>query len=386
MSRESRQRKRAAKQRSHKTKFLWILLFVVIACAAVAAFVWQKHPAKEETKAAVEIIPTNAIIQPAIFKYPKNLAELCAMKTNDLAQCDIAWMNLLCAEGLPGSENLDAVASMQLLDSWTDLVRRTTEKNFYRFRENPAEFDNSEVIYRMMILSMVLKRDLGVKYNPQFRDLPLAWGAGDYEFFSDSKNCFLHGVLSPEKVGTCGTLPVLECAIGRRLGYPLKLVRAKRHCFLRWESPDGKIRQNIESAGDGFGYHPDEYYRTWPETITDEEVKRGDYLKSLSPPEELAMFLGQRGLVLMTQRYVWLSLDTLVTAHKFAPNDNLIRQAMAYYATTIDQNEADFKADMQQKLLQVHDQQNPLAEADFVSDYQRTLLLIERLKHDLNNP
>lgn len=384
MSRESRQRKRAAKQRSRKTKFWWTLSMGVIASAAAVAFVWQKHPQKEEVKTAV--VATNATVQPSTFKHPANIAELCATKTNDLEQCDIALMNLLCAEGLPGAEHLDVMASMNLLGSWTDFVRRSTEQNLYRFRQNPAEFGNSEVIYRMMVLSMALKRDLGVRYNPQFRDLPLVWGAGDNEFFSDSRNCFLHGVLSAERLGTCGTLPVLECAIGRRLGYPLKLVRAKRHFFIRWESPDGKVRQNFECAGDGFGTHPDEYYRTWPELISPEEIQRGDYLKSLSPAEELASFLGQRGLVLMMHRYVWLSLDALTTSHKIAPGDNIIRQAMAYYATTVEQHEADFRADMEQKLVFARDPRNPLAEVDFISDYQRTLLLVERIKHDLKNP
>jgi hypothetical protein len=52
---------------------------------------------------------------------------------------------------------------------------------------------------------------------------------------------FLHG-LTQGRGGTCLSMPVAYVAVGRRLGYPLKLVTAKGHLFARWESLDGKER------------------------------------------------------------------------------------------------------------------------------------------------
>lgn len=77
---------------------------------------------------------------------------------------------------------------------------------------------------------------------------------------------------------------------GRRLGCPLRLVQAKGHLFCRWDDPAGE-RFNIDGAGEGMGVYPDEHYQSWPNAISDEEVARGEFLRSLSPSKELAVFL-----------------------------------------------------------------------------------------------
>jgi hypothetical protein len=59
-------------------------------------------------------------------------------------------------------------------------------------------------------------------------------------FFADPSKVFLHGLLGPERVGTCSSLPVLYVAVGRQLGYPLKLVTAKGHLFVRWEGAESR--------------------------------------------------------------------------------------------------------------------------------------------------
>ena len=332
-------------------------------------------------------MPVSASAVPTIGNQkPFSLDTLLSVSPDQLGTVDIATMNLACAEGLPGAEKLNVMACLQLLDRWTEAVRQSTEKNFYRFRRNPAEFDNSEAVYRMMVISTVLKRNMGVKYNPKYRDIPIGPNQRDQEFFSDSRNCFLNGVLSDEKLGTCGTLPVLEIAVGRRLGYPLKLVRAKQHFFVRWESTDSKERFNIESAGDGFGTHTDEYYRSWPEAISDEEIRLG-YLQSMTPQEELAAFLGERSLVLMLNGFAFPSFDMLIKAHKITPDDVLVRQSMAYYAKTIDLYESDFTNYVnQQRLFTNGGMQSGLQAAKISADYNNSLRYIARIKHDLQNP
>jgi hypothetical protein len=75
---------------------------------------------------------------------PSSLAELLSLSPDDLARVDVARMNLLCAEGLPGSEKLDIEASLATLDRWAAHIKSETDRHLYRFHQNPAEFENSE--------------------------------------------------------------------------------------------------------------------------------------------------------------------------------------------------------------------------------------------------
>ena len=81
---------------------------------------------------------------------------------------------------------------------------------------------------------------------------------------------------------------------GRRLGYPLKLGWRKATT-----SAAGMIR--VASGSISRQRHedstlcPDAFYLTWPEPIALHEIERGWFMQNLSPREELAFFLGQRG-------------------------------------------------------------------------------------------
>ena len=227
---------------------------------------------------------------------PTSLVGLVAVPQAELGRLDVAAVNLLCAEGLPGVEHVSIPEAIATLDQWAGHVASETDRYLYKFRQNPAEYNNSEAYFRILTMVTVLQQDFHVRYNPERIQAP---------DFRDSRDLFLHGLLSPTlnsqpstlnlPRGTCVSMPVLYVAIGRRLGYPLKLVTTKAHLFARWESPDGKGRFNIEATNQGLNCFPDEYYRTWPVPVSDEEVKRGTYLKSLTPAEELAVFLSARG-------------------------------------------------------------------------------------------
>ena len=65
--------------------------------------------------------------------------------------------------------------------------------------------------------------------------------------------------------------------------------------------------------------YPDEHYHTWPHPITADELQRGEYLRSLTPREELALFMAARGHCLQD---IGQKSDTYVSyahAHKLAP-------------------------------------------------------------------
>jgi hypothetical protein len=147
----------------------------------------------------------------------------------------------------------------------------------------------------------VIGRDFGVKYDPGM-SAAQTQSASDDEFFSKPAVVFLQGLLGTEATGTCASLPVLYVAIGRRLGYPMHLVTAKRHLFARWD--DGKgVRVNLEcSNSGGFTSYPDDYYRTWPVPMSPEEEVVGGYLKNLTPKECLAVFLTTRTACLTARK------------------------------------------------------------------------------------
>lgn len=208
--------------------------------------------------------------------------ELIHRSDQELARLDVAAVNLACAEGLPDADGIDCDRILRKLDEWADVVRKGTQNVLPLFRRNPGEYENSEAYFRALAMVTVLKRNLGLRYHPakQSDDALL-----------DTADMFIHGAVSGDG-GTCGTIPVVIVAVGRRLGYPLSLVRTKSHSFVRW---DGKEVFNIEAAcAGGMGMPTDQEMRRGRFEMPDETVRACGYLRSLSPREELACFLIQR--------------------------------------------------------------------------------------------
>ena len=56
----------------------------------------------------------------------------------DLNQMDIAQMNLICAQGLPGTENLDIEAALKEIDQVTAYVAQQTAAYAHLYERNPA--------------------------------------------------------------------------------------------------------------------------------------------------------------------------------------------------------------------------------------------------------
>jgi hypothetical protein len=249
------------------------------------------------------------------------------MKPEELAGVDLAVMNLLCARGLPGSEGFDIPAGLQTLDGWATHVEAEIARNHHRFVDNPTEYDNNEDLFKVVMLILTLQQDLGVHYDadsmgvaalPHATQAQIEADLADEHYFKDSKAAFLNGILSEQHTGTCSSLPVLYVAIGRRLGFPLKLVLAKGHVFVRWDEGEGKKRFNMEGTG-GVDSLPDEHYRSWPSPISQEEIDSGEYLKSLSPSEELATFLETRSVCLRANGRMDEALVAMSEAYRLRP-------------------------------------------------------------------
>jgi hypothetical protein len=132
-----------------------------------------------------------------------------------------------------------------------------------------------------------LWKKCGVRYNlakvPE--DVPL-----------ETEDTFIHGPVLG-KGGVCASLPVVYAAVGRRLGYPIKLVKARSatagHVFCRWDDPKGE-RLNIDVNYTGMSALPDDEYRTGRYQLSAEAEREGGYLRSETPRQELAGFLVNR--------------------------------------------------------------------------------------------
>ncbi len=242
---------------------------------------------------------------------PVTLDELLALPSEQLGRVDLARMNLLCASGLPGAEGIDIEAVLAQIDAWARRVRHETDRHLYRLAD-PAFaplYQHSEPYFRASFMLQTLQEDCGVRYDPEAILDP---------DFTDSRDQFIHGLMDPAHGGTCASMPVLYAAVGRRLGYPIRLVTTRGHLFCRWDDGRG-THLNIEGSGEGFSSFPDEHYRNWPYQLTESDLEPREYLVSYTPAEELATFLAARGHCLMALERYPEALDAYRAVVRVAP-------------------------------------------------------------------
>jgi hypothetical protein len=127
---------------------------------------------------------------------------------------------------------------------------------------------------------------------------------------------------------------MLYAAVGRRLGYPVRLVPALCHIIPRWD--DGKIKVNLEATGpDYINCHPDDYYIDKPKPWTHREKTGGYYLRSATPREELAMMLSCRACVLAHSGRLLDAGMILGAAVRLAPADPNYPQLLGHISNDI---------------------------------------------------
>jgi hypothetical protein len=329
MSHKPRKRRIAVETLQPSWRFPVLVPVVFFLLIGVTVTVIVLSSRSQKIAVPLQQISTQPSIQPPLKKFSckiKSFAELISLPLEQIDGVDIAAMNLLCAEGLPGAQEIDIDRCLAKLDEWAVRVQSETQRHLYRVTDSrfAEHYHHSENYYRAEMLLQVLQEDCGVKYNPErIRNVD----------FTNSKDLFIHGMIGDTNGGTCASMPVLYVAIGRRLGYPLSLVPTKGHLFVRWD--DGKARFNIEGSGDGFSSHPDEYYHFWPLQLDENEKKSGNFLISLTHPQELAAFLAARGHCLF-------DIDDRSNAHiayqnasKFDPNNSIYLKWQAQTAQSL---------------------------------------------------
>jgi hypothetical protein len=254
------------------------------------------------------------------------LDQVCESPDAFLGKLDVGTLNLMCAAGLPGAEDLDIAKQIAWLDGAADQVDLQTRHRFSEFTLAPSDYSNSPGYFCCNYLLRTLQEGLGVQYNPaRVTDSDFQNPACINPDFRDARDLFIHGMMGGPG-GTCASMPVMYVAIGRRLGYPLKLVEAPGHLFFRWDDPEGRRfnapeRFNVEGAGRGISCFPDDFYRKWPREWKPLEKVAGCYLKSMSPAEELAGFLATRGACLEDNGRIAEAIQAFAWATKLVPDD-----------------------------------------------------------------
>lgn len=252
-------------------------------------------------------MPTSATLPPAsTHAGALNLREITDWPNERLAQLDILEVHLSTIQGLPGTGPLNIAECIRRVDEGARAAERRTNELAHLFRRRPADFKNSWALFRCMALSTALQEHFRTRMDLKLNTVE------PHVLMKDVKPLGVHAVLDGD-TGTCLTLTILYVALGRRLGYPLKLVRTHQHMFARWDEPGERF--NIECTVEGFDSPEDEHYLEWPKPLTPEEVQYEGFLRSLSPREELAEFMFHRALYLTLNNrfreavlgYIWAS-------------------------------------------------------------------------------
>ena len=216
--------------------------------------------------------------------------ELQTLSDDDLRRLDVLYTNFACSAGVPGVVSIEEGECETKLRAIIAAVQDWTTERLFLFETEPERFDHCWDRYRMACMVAVLQWRFNMLRDPEWT---FAEGADTAAKTPPNHHLFAQHLMSGG-YGSCASLPIVFCCVGRRLGYPLKLVRSKGHMFLRWDDAQSGNRFNIECTSHGFNTPPDDYYRTWPEPSTNHEILCNGWLRSLTPREELATFLEQR--------------------------------------------------------------------------------------------
>ena len=209
------------------------------------------------------VVPSNLRPLASVDTCQRLLNDILELEPADIAKQDVGLLNLLCAPNLVGSEGLDVARCMARLDNLAAFVKAGTERNYHRFRSDP-HYGHCEPMWRMGMLVTIVKLDYGAAYDPDVADDLKRTGDSP---FTDSQNIFVHGLLADDpkrRWGSCSSIPVLVAAVSRRLGYPVKLAKNRKHIYARWDDGQG-FAFNVEASNPaGMTVLSDDYYRSDP--------------------------------------------------------------------------------------------------------------------------
>jgi len=232
---------------------------------------------------------------------PQTLDELMSANAEQLAACDIARMNLLCAGGLPGAKDMDVPRYLNRLRRMAEYIRAKTAQEVPWFRAEAARANlppgTPEDSFRVCALVRIMKDTFGLHYNRERQEAQIK-KTSDIISNHNSKDMLINGLLSDERYGTCNSIPVVVVALGRRLGYPLYVTANRWHVLARWEGRGLRFNIDASCPGNSLGACADDYFRSFPHPWPEIDKRNDYYLKNFTPADDLALFLMSRAWVL----------------------------------------------------------------------------------------
>jgi hypothetical protein len=254
-------------------------------------------------------------------------SHLLTLSDEELAQQDVAMVNLLCATGLPSADPLDIPECLSQLDDWANYVYRETIRGYPQYLANPDPNKGSDAVYKLWALMHAVRALSGIEArfmsgktieNYQTIDTSMKPRGGPYKYRVNSQVSFIHGLLSPRSLGSCASNPVLFAAIGRRLGYPVKIVLTVQHVFNRWvdENETFNMDGSMKYIGGDEDHDYIDRFRPW----RDWERKSTAFHRPLTPREELATFMFNRNICECANLRYDEALESCKIAARFQPD------------------------------------------------------------------
>ena len=115
------------------------------------------------------------------------LKQLVQMSEMELAALDVGVIHHICAQGLPGANDICLESASRTLDEMARKVGQRTSEYEWMFRRNPKQFQRSRAFFQAVVLTTTIQRDFGVRTAPKLNHY------NNNEGWSDSRNVFLHG-------------------------------------------------------------------------------------------------------------------------------------------------------------------------------------------------
>jgi hypothetical protein len=255
--------------------------------------------------------------------------QLASMSDEELAQEDIGLVNLLCAVGLPSADPLNIPQCLEQLDQLAEYVRHQIINGYPRYLANPNPTKGSEAVYKLWALMHAIRIKCGIEgkfarasgiVDHEVADLSMEPTGGPYKNRVNSQVAFIHGLLSSRHLSCCASNPVLFAAIGRRLGFPVKLVKTVQHIFNRWVDDNEQFNMDgslLRIGGDDYHHYIDKVrpWRDWERVST-------AFHRPITPREELAAFMFNRSICESANLRFDDAMESCKTAARLQPDNH----------------------------------------------------------------
>jgi len=268
----------------------YLLAFTCGVVLAAAAFLTLLHAGYVSRESAT--VPA-ANIDAA----KRTVAQIMNVSDAELEKVDILEMNIAVAREIPGLEKLGYDHYRQIVDGWTVRFRRwLPEAENDGFYPAPEKYKNDINFFRLGMLAQFLDQTVGVAYVEEQKQTQVKARKEGHKTevaYTDPGHLLLHGLIDTKR-GTCGTMPALHVAIGRRLGWPVGLACTNSHFVCRYD--DGKVVYNIEATETGrggFAEGSDQDYIE-RESVSQKAIAVGSDLRKLTGREMLGVFIAAR--------------------------------------------------------------------------------------------